>query len=384
VFERRHGPAPKPGEQDTRPVILWVAYYLRGRQYRESSHSDKPSIAAKLLKRRLRETGNGAFAGPDAERVTFEQLAAGLVTDYQVNGRRSLKRAELSIKHLRESFGQRRAVEITRNKLDAHVAARLAGGVKPATVQAEIAALRRMFSLAVRAGLLPTRPAFDNLKFENTRTKSFTDAELRSVLDVLEHGRPATAKDPELLPQPDLAAVVSFAAMTGWRVPSEVLRLQWAQVDLAAGTVSLARGETKSGHPRVFPFAAMPQLSAVLHEQRERTSALEREHGVIIPHVFHRAGRPIRNPYGPWRAACAAAGLPGGLFHDLRRTAARGLRSLGLSDRDICELCGWETQVMLGRYLGPDPAGVADRLRAKIGESETKTRTFRARFQDSG
>jgi integrase len=383
VYERRHGAKPKQGEKDTRPVHLWVEYYHRGRQYRESAHSDKPSVAAKLLKRRLRETGNGTFAGPDAEKVTFEQLAAGLVNDYRVNGRRSLKRAELSIKHLRVAFGLRRAVDITRSKMDAYVAGRLTGGAKPATVQAEIAALRRMFSLGVRAGLLPTRPAFDNLKFDNTRTRSFTDAELELVLDVLERGRPATAKDAELLPQPDLVAVVSFAAATGWRVPSEVLPLQWAQVDLAAGTVSLARGTTKSGQPRVFPFSALPHLATLLREQREKTSALERQRGVIVPHVFHRAGRPIQDMYDPWRAACKAAEVPGRFLHDLRRTAARGLRALGLSDRDICELCGWETQVMVGRYLGRDPAGVADRLRAKVSESETRTRTFRARSEES-
>jgi len=40
---------------------------------------------------------------------------------------------------------------------------------------------------------------------------------------------------------------VTFAYITGWRVPSEVLPLEWRQVDLDAGTVQLDSGQTKNG-----------------------------------------------------------------------------------------------------------------------------------------
>ena len=120
----------------------------------------------------------------------------------------------------------------------------------PATVNLELAALRRMFRLAVRAGLLPTMPHIPRLKVENTRTVSFTDAELDAVLDVLTQGRPRTELHPEVKAQPALVAAIAFQAATGWRGPSEVWPLQWKQVDFKAGTVSLERGKTKSGEPR--------------------------------------------------------------------------------------------------------------------------------------
>ena len=43
----------------------------------------------------------------------------------------------------------------------------------------------------------------------------------------------------------DLRPVVEFAYITGWRMKSEVLPLEWRQVDFKAGTVRLETGTTK-------------------------------------------------------------------------------------------------------------------------------------------
>jgi integrase len=384
VFVRRHGPPPKPGEKDIRPEHWWVAYYASGKETRESAHSTNRSDAVRLLKRRIAEVASGRFVGPKPERVTFDNLATLLVNDYRESGRRSLARVELSIAHLRRTFGLRRALDITRPRIDAYIAARLEDKAAPATVNLELAALRRMFRLAERAGLLTTMPYIRRLKVENTRTVSFTDEELDAVLDVLTRGRPKTAMQPAVKPQPDLVALIAFTAATGWRWQSEVRWLEWRRVDFKAGTVSLERGTTKSGEPRTFTFSAMPELEALLRRQREITTALERERGVICPWVFHRDGKQVKDFRVAWNNACAHAGVPGRVRHDLRRTGARAFRALGLSDRDIAELCGWETIEMVTRYLGRDPSGVADRLRLKAAGSAAKSRTIHGTFANSG
>ena len=248
----------------------------------------------------------------------------------------------------------------------------------PATVRKEIAALSRMFNLALRAGRVPVRPHFTRLKVENTRTVSFTEAELNRVLDVLMHGRPASTIGPAVKARPDLVPPVAFASWTGWRMQSDVFPLRWAQADLKAGTVTRwSRGTVKASEHVVFPVAAVPELGAMLERQRATTTEVERETGSIVQTVFHRHGKPIRDFRTAWRVACRAAAVPDRWPHDLRRTAARKLRALGTSDRDIAELCGWKTTTMVGRYLGRDPAGVADRLRAKLAESKA-SRTFPA------
>jgi integrase len=51
-------------------------------------------------------------------------------------------------------------------------------------------------------------------------------------------------------------APVSFAYMTGWRFASEVLALQWRNVDFNAGTIRLDIGSTKNKGGRVVYMTA--------------------------------------------------------------------------------------------------------------------------------
>jgi len=78
------------------------------------------------------------------------------------------------------------------------------------------------------------------------------------------------------------------------------------------------------------------------------------------PYVFHRGGRPIVSFDGTWRAAAAAVGLPGVLFHDLRRSGARNLRRAGVAEDVIMRLGGWRTRSMFSRYSIVDEQNLAD------------------------
>jgi hypothetical protein len=88
-----------------RGSVYWIAYCYRGKEYRESSRSDSESQARKLMKRRLGEMGGGRLVGPSAERLTFEDLEKIILTDYEINGKRSVDSVRLSLRHLRGAFG---------------------------------------------------------------------------------------------------------------------------------------------------------------------------------------------------------------------------------------------------------------------------------------
>ena len=329
--------------------IWWVRYKVNGKSYEESSGSADRRKAEKLLARREAELGLGHFIAPNVKRTTVAELADMLRDDYRVNGRRSLRRAETSLAHLLAYFGGARAIMATPDRIATYIADRRDAGAAPATIRNELAALKRMFTLALRAGKVAQRPHIPAIQVSNARQGFFDEDDFRAALREL----PAAVKP-----------VVEFAYLTGWRIPSEVLRLTWAQVDFEAGIVRLEPRTTKNDEGRAFPFDALPALKRLLEKQRSRTRALERSTGRIIPRVFHRDGEPIRYFRRAWLSAIDRAAhqergdvrqvvrpeLIGRIPHDLRRTAVRNLVRAGVPERVAMQLTGHKTRSVFDRY----------------------------------
>jgi integrase len=127
----------------------------------------------------------------------------------------------------------------------------------------------------------------------------------------------------------------------------EVFTLEWRQVDREAGEVRLHPGTTKTGHGRVVYFS--PELKALFDAQWQEHERLKKE-GRIVPHVFHRNGRAIKSIRIAWQNACRDAGCPGRIPHDFRRTAARNLVRLGLSETVAMGITGHKTRSVFERY----------------------------------
>jgi len=187
-----------------------------------------PRLARGILRERLRKAGTPEFIGPAAERLTFD-IAAMYLTDYRVNGKRSVKDANRNVERLRTIFGFDRAMDITADRIAAYAATRLDDEMAPASINRELAALRRMFSLSVKAGRLGHRPHVAMLAEDNARQGFLEPADFAAVRAHL----PAY-----------LAAAASFAYLTGWR-KGEVRSLEWRDVDLDAGVIRLRPEHSK-------------------------------------------------------------------------------------------------------------------------------------------
>src|SRR5262249_15942936 len=111
--------------------------------------------------------------------------------------------------------------------------------------------------------------------------------------------------------------------------------------------VRLDVGTTKNDDGRVFPFTA--ELRTILEEQRATADMLGRT-GVICQWVFHRNGKRIRRFEKSWKPACRAAGCPGRIPHDLRRTAVRNLVRAGVPERVAMQMTGHKTRSVFERY----------------------------------
>jgi integrase len=150
-----------------------------------------------------------------------------------------------------------------------------------------------------------------------------------------------------------LRAPLTFMFITGWR-RSEVFSLTAPQVDLVANVVRLEPGTTKNRQGRTFVLTA--ELRTILEQQLDAIEALKRQ-GVITPHVFrYLDGRPIRDFRGAWRSACEAAGYPGKIPHDFRRTAVRNLERAGVPRSTAMAMVGHKTESIYRRYAIVDEA----------------------------
>jgi integrase len=334
-----------------RGSIYWIAYYHRGKEYRESSCSESEKVARGLLKKRIGDIGIGRFIGAREHRITFEDLASGLTTDYEVNRRRSLVSARRSISHLRRFFGSERAVDITADRIKAYARTRLKEGAANASINRELAALKRMFTLAVQDGRLASIPYIPTLDEDNTR-QGFID---HGAFAALRHNLPEYLRDP-----------ISFLYLSGWRL-GEMKALEWRDIDLVGESVRLRR-YSKNKESRVLP------LSGELLEILERAHARRR---LDCPYVFHRNAERIGDFRKAWSNACKAAGLSPLLVHDLRRTAVRNMVRAGIPDRVAMALSGHKTRSIFDRYnivSETDLAQAVQRLQSHLAAQSDQTK----------
>ena len=334
--------------------VHWIKYYRDGRPMRESSESTKESDARKLLKLREGDVVRGVPITPKVTRVRFRELAEDVVTDYKVNGRRSIGDLEMRLRrHILPYFGQRRAASITTADINKFILQRQQSGASNGEINRELSHVKRAFSLGVQSGKILQRPHIPMLRENNVRRGFFEREQFEEV-----RGH---------LPQ-TLRGGVTFMYVTGWRSRSEVLALEWPQVNFKAGTVSLDAGQTKNEEARTFPMT--DELRAALEKQRAYTDRVQRKLGAIIPHVFHREGKPIRGFRKAWARACHEAGLPcqvetetgpdgkvrvksikaASLLHDFRRTAVRNLVRAAVPERVAMQLTGHKTRSVFERY----------------------------------
>jgi integrase len=288
-----------------------------------------------------------------------------VATDYKNNGLRSTREMTRAFDRLAEFFGGRDftrrisrarlealrregrtflARRITVDQIESYKSARLDGAAAAATINRELAALKRGFRLAIRVGRLAGRPDFSLLREHNVRRGFFEAEQFQAVVTEL--------------PEP-LQAVATFLYWTGWR-KNEALTLEWTHVDRRAGVIRIE--DTKNREPRTIPYGRLPVLAAVIGSQWETAQRLRRERGKVVPWVFHRNGERIRDFLGAWHGACRRAGLPGRIPHDFRRTAARNLIRAGVSQSVAMAIGGWKTDSVFRRYAIVDEALIGEGL----------------------
>ena len=142
-----------------------------------------------------------------------------------------------------------------------------------------------------------------------------------------------------------LAPLVEFALETAMR-QSELLKLQWRDIDLRSRTAYL--GDTKNSESRTVPLSsrAVTLLAQLPRSIDRRVFPLTKR---AVHQAFHRA--------------CIRAKLIDLRFHDLRHEAVSRLFELGLNPMEVATISGHKTLQMLKRYTHLN----AEELARKLG-----------------
>lgn len=315
-----------------RGAVYWLKYYKNGKPYRESSQSDKETDAKRLLKKREGEISEGKIPGVHFDKIKFNDLADDFLADYRVNGRKSLNRAELSVRQLKTFFDGYRVPNITTPRIQSYIERRLEQGKFNATINRELSALKRILNL----GLQQTPPKVDRvphipmLKENNVRKGFFEHSDFTALREALPFY---------------LKGFVTFAYKTGWRV-SEIADLTWSQVDIENNIVRLESGTTKNNEARTVYLDA--ELKEVFLNQRARQKELVK----ISQYVFTNPAGTDKIKYfrKSWEKACTNTKIGKKLFHDFRRTAVRNMVRAGIPERVAMIISGHKTRSVFERY----------------------------------
>jgi len=221
--------------------------------------------------------------------------------------------------------------EITVSVIDEIRQAKLKGNSK-STVNRYLSFVRSILNRAVSWEWLDKAPKITMFKEPQGRTRFLTIDEVQRLLKELpEH----------------LQDMVIFTLSCGLRY-SNVLKLEWSQVDLKAAHVWVAASNSKNGKALSIPLNA--QALAVLQKQVGKHPTL----------VFTKVGKRIARANGQvWRNAVKRAGIVDFRWHDLRHTWASWAVQNGVTVFEVQHLGGWSSSRMVERYAHLSSAHLA-------------------------
>lgn len=321
----------------------WMSFMYHGQQIRRTTGTgDKRLAEAILSKVKVQIIEGRFFENQEAQERTLAELMDRYASEHAA--RRANQRRELtSIQNLTGFFGNPKLDHITPKLIVAYKNKRYTDGVKPATINRELATLKKAFNLARREWEWCTDNPVSRVSMErenNTRDRWLTVEEEQRLL-------PAVS--------PWLRDVMVFALNTGMRM-GEILALTWAGVDLFRRTVTVFR--SKNGERRTIPVN-----SIVL-------DVLKRKHAVrsrITDVVFHsQAGTVLdgSNIRRGLNVALKLAKIQDFHFHDLRHTFATRIVQAGVDLYKVQRLLGHKSPIMTQRYAHHYPESLREGVEA--------------------
>jgi integrase len=333
-----------------------IQFYQDGKRIREATGLTDRAEAQRRLTKRLYQVDRNEFAARERKPVRIEELFKDLEEHNRINRKGRARDLRVHWSHLSPPFGSVVANNLTTDAVRHYIAARQQEGAANATINRELASLKRMFNLGRQCTPPKIRvlPYIPMLKENNVRT-GFVDNEAFSRL---------IAEASELW----LRLFLELGFTYGWR-RAELLGLKVRQLSWSSMTIRLDPGTTKNREGREVA------MTAIVAELLKQAIAGKKPDDFVLTWP---SGKRVKDFRDAWRRLCERAALgsftcracdnpvagggrcpickssdpvyQGLIVHDLRRSAAKAMRAAGVPESVIMAAGGWKTPAMFRRY----------------------------------
>jgi integrase len=314
-------------------------FTYQGQQVRKSTGTaDRRLADAILSKVKVQIIEGQYFEKAVAQSHTFTELMDRYEREHVL---RKLRHRGVKgyMNNLRAFFGDRTLADITPKLIVAYKNKRYEDGKAPATINRELANLKKAFNLALREWEWCHQNPVTRVSMEKENNKR------DRWLSEDEESRLLTACAPWL------HDLVTFALHTGMRM-GEILELTWRGVDFTRRTVTVLR--SKNGERRTIPVN-----ETVLRVLKEKTKVRSLASDLVF---CSKAFTPMESGHlrRSFRLALSKAKIEEFHFHDLRHTFATRLVQAGIDLYKVQQLLGHKSPIMTQRYAHHYPESLRD------------------------
>ena len=310
--------------------IWWMDFVCEGRRFRRSTKTEDVKLA-----RRIHDKVKGQvaekkwFESFPGEDKTFREMMEKYLLEYaskKASARSFIGYAKKPISVL----GDYLLPSITPKTINQYKTTRVTDGVKPATINRELATMKKAFNLAIKEWEWIRDNPVSKVSMEqenNRRERWLTDTEEERLMEACSDW---------------LRELVVFALNTGMRI-SEILSLEWRRVDLFRKMVTLL--DVKNKTPRSIP------INETIFEMLKKKFKVK---SILTDLVFYNTETHAMfhktSADHAFRVATAKAGIENFRFHDLRHTAATRMVQDGADIYQVQVILGHKSPVMTQRY----------------------------------
>jgi integrase len=312
--------------------VWWATYRDDAGRYRcESSGSTNRRVAQKLEDMRRAAVVEGRLRLPKSNPPTLEDYANGFletIKDAKTNARYTS-----SVRNLVAFFGKAKLSQVTSERIQGFQQARLKSGVGPATINRDLAVLRRMLKLGALQRLIGYNPMSEVEFLEERKHRRQPH-----ILTFEEQARLIAVAPPHM------KMLTVLITETGLRVGKEALPLKWEEVDLLNDAIHVRQSKTAAGI-RIVPLSEF--CKSELLEWRGILGSGFSDY--VFPN-FNDPTTHLGSVKKAWRTALNAAEIPYFPIYNLRATFASRLSASGTPDLFVAQMMGHSGTSILHVY----------------------------------